>query len=275
MTVDGLPEVVCSARVAMGLSQVALAQRAGISASYLSRIEGGSWLKGGPTPSDSVLRALARALDLSSSRLIELRDATRLPTQTRRTRNGRGPYAVLIGDEAVQQAAVDVVERSPQGGTLRITDVARLEHPRCPMHEGQVAHWDAIGRRLAEDSDALLYRVCSATEEHFDLVRAKTAHLAGRRDPASIGNIRTRFCFGNPLMFDVIVTEQEVLIGVPDRRGHPYLRAALVVDDPDFVQAMRAWYDEFAWEATCDCSDVRYPTAEQTLDSIEARLRPM
>ena len=41
--------------------------------------------------------------------------------------------------------------------------------------------------------------------------------------------------------------ESSALIAVPDRRGHPELRSALVVDDPDFVNVLRDWFDEYVW----------------------------
>ncbi|MGH9278512.1 MAG: helix-turn-helix domain-containing protein, partial [Acidimicrobiales bacterium] len=86
---DGLGSTVRAARLSLGLSQAALARRAGISPSYLSRIEGAAWLNGGPWPSDGVLRALARALNLSSTSLIERRERARGAAPAPARGNGR------------------------------------------------------------------------------------------------------------------------------------------------------------------------------------------
>ena len=75
-------------------------------------------------------------------------------------------------------------------------------------------------------------------------------------------------------MLDVLIGDHEAFIGLPDRKGHPHLRAAILIDDPDLVDALRSWYDEFIWEATCECTDIRYPVAGSTLDAIADELHP-
>jgi transcriptional regulator with XRE-family HTH domain len=62
-----LGEFLIAARRRRHLSQATLAQRAGITGSYLSEIE-----KNGHIPSRTVLRALARGLELPESLLIAL-----------------------------------------------------------------------------------------------------------------------------------------------------------------------------------------------------------
>lgn len=72
-----LASAVREARLAAGLQQVELARRAGITPSYLSRIEGAAWNHGGPWPSDQILRSLARTLSLSSADLLDMRNRAR------------------------------------------------------------------------------------------------------------------------------------------------------------------------------------------------------
>ena len=108
---NDLADAIRDARVARNLSQVELARRVGVHSTYLSRLEGATWERGGPWPSDGVLRALARVLDLSSSTLIELRaSAQRIAegngrTVRLRSANRKASYAVSVGDQRVQSAA--------------------------------------------------------------------------------------------------------------------------------------------------------------------------
>ncbi|MGH9223494.1 MAG: helix-turn-helix domain-containing protein [Acidimicrobiales bacterium] len=271
---DDLAAMLRDRRRELGLSQVALARRAGISAGYLSRLEGGAWEQGGPWPSDKVLRALARALGLSSTRLIEARCQARGEGRARTARlSGPDAYTVVIGNDKVYEAVRGMVARNPRGGSLRTVDAYVLDYPAEPAGPEQLAFWEYVGDRLAGEPDTILYRVCASTAEYFPLIRAKTDKLAGGRDPASIGNVRTRFCFRNPLAIDVVIGEQEAFIGLPDRKGHPHLRAGIVIDDPDLITALREWYDEFVWESTCDCTDIRPASAHESLDRVAERLR--
>lgn len=229
-----LATVVLEARRAAGLSQAELARRAGISASYLSRIEGAAWERGGPWPGESVLRALARALGLSSTDLVALGRAARSghgpPPGTGRLARGRGrlPYAVTVGHEDVDGAARDLIARNPPGGTLRSVAVGPA---RGPSYE------DALASVATVDPTTMLYRV-----------RGAAGALDGPATAASGGNVRTRLTSADPVAFDVLIGDHEVLLAAPDRRGLPYLRPGVVVDDPDFVTALRHWFDESVWD---------------------------
>ena len=258
-----LAAVVARARRAAGLSQADLARRAGISASYLSRIEGAAWERGGPWPADSVLRALARALGLSSTDLVALRQEARarhdlsVPSRSPARAGRRVPYAVSVGAAEVELAARGVVDRNPARGTLRTAQVYVLDQPGDP---GAPSYIDALADRVTATPETVLYRVCGSTARHRDLLRSTVDRLAGP-------NVRTRVVVGNPLVLDVLVGDHEALIAVPDRRGHPHLGACVVVDDPDFVAALRDWFDEAVWDPPSG--------AEQHLNPAGARgVRP-
>ena len=126
---------------------------------------------------------------------------------------------------------------------------------------------------MSNDPESTLYRVCASSADNIALVRQTAVRLAGGRPPADVRNIRSRFCFGNPLVLDFIIGANEALIAIPDRRSRPSLRACVVVDDPDFVTAMQDWYDEFIWEPACDWVELSYDTLDTALDEVEARLR--
>jgi len=81
--------------------------------------------------------------------------------------------------------------------------------------------------------------------------------VASGRPPVNAGSVRTRFTASNPLVLDVVIGDHEVFLAVPDQPGFPDLRAGIVVDDPDFVAALRAWFDESVWDAPCGYADVR------------------
>jgi transcriptional regulator with XRE-family HTH domain len=264
-----LATAVREARRAAGLSQAALARRAGISASYLSRIEGAAWEHGGPLPADGVLRALARALGVSSTALVALRVAARDRQATgagppaRATR--RSPYAVRMGPEEVDTAARELIGRNPATGTLRSAQVFVSDEPG---DRASPSYLDALGSTMAASPDARLYRVCASDRRHLVLARDTVDRVAGGRSPEEAGNVRTRIAFCNPLVLDVLVGDHEVLLAVPDRRGHPRLRAGIVVDDPDFVAAVRDWFDETVWDSPCGYADIRGDMVDDAFAAI-------
>ena len=146
-----------------------------------------------------------------------------------------------IGSEEVDAAARDVVVRNPPDGSLRSAHVLAQE---ADPHEP--SYLDTLASAMAARPDAICYRV-----RFSDGRRA-----AGGRPPAGAANVRTRVAFANPLVLDVLVGENEVFLAVPDRRGHPCLRAGIVVDDPDFVASVRDWFDESVWDARCGYAEV-------------------
>lgn len=249
-----LAGVIAEARRAAGLSQAHLARRAGISPSYLSRIESAAWERGGPWPADAVLRALARALGISSTELVALRRAARdrqAPAPALARRGWGTRCEVSVGPQAVDAAARDLVVRNPLDGALRSAQVLALEaDPDAP------SYLDTLGSAMATRPDAILYRVCASDRRHVGTAQATVERLAVGRSAAAF-NVRTRFAFANPLVLDVLIGDNEVLLAVPDRRGHPHLRAGVVVDDPDFVAAARDWFDESVWDPPCGYADVR------------------
>jgi transcriptional regulator with XRE-family HTH domain len=269
-----LSSAIAEARRGAGLSQAALARRAGISPSYLSRIESAAWERGGPLPADGVLRALARALGVSSAALVALgrkaRDrqaALTGPTSPRARASRRSPYAVSMGPGAVDAAAREVVGRNPAQGTLRSAQVLVAD----PLgDEGlEPSYLDTLGTTLAATPDAMLYRVCACDKTSLGTARATVDRLAGGRGPAQAGNVRTRIAFANPLVLDVLIGDHEVLLAVPDRRGRPHLRAGIVVDDPDFVAALRSWFDETVWDPKCWYADLRGDAVDDAFAAIE------
>jgi transcriptional regulator with XRE-family HTH domain len=264
-----LAGVITEARRAAGLSQAQLARRAGISPSYLSRIESAAWERGGPWPADAVLRALARALGISSTRLVALRRAARdrqVPPPPGRG-GWRTPYAVSVGPEAVDAAARDLVVRNPHNGSLRSAQVLTLE-----ADPDEPSYLDTLGSAMASRPDSILYRVCASDRRHVATARATVERLAGGRSPSGAVNVRTRVPFANPLVLDVLIGDNAVLFAVPDRSGHPHLRAGIVVDDPDFVAAVRDWFDESVWDPPCGYADVRGDGIDDPFAAIEDSL---
>lgn len=262
--------MIAEARRRAGLTQAALSRRAGISASYLSRIESGSWERGGPLPADGVLRALARALDLSSTALVALRQAAKDGRTAPTGRGGahrRSSYSVSMGPSDVDRAARDLVGRNPSHGTLRSAQVFMSGGPGgCELGP---SYLDALGSAMEAQPDAILYRVCASDRPNLGTVRSTVDRLAGGRPPGQAGNVRTRIAFSNPLVLDVLVGDHEVLLAVPDRRGAPRLRAGVVVDDPDFVAAVRDWFDESVWDPPCGYADVRGEGIDDAFAAID------
>lgn len=206
----GLAGVVRQARRERGLTQVELARRAGMHPSYVSRIEGASWERGGPWPSDLVLRALARELGLSSTRLAKLKGEARPDggSVERRMRNWPGPGAAgaAIGDVDVDALAARLIAAVPPSADLRMTGAALGPSARNALADRVAAH-PAPGRGLRR--------------------------VAGRRGA-----------------LDVLIGEHEALVVVPAANGAA--PAALSIDDPDMVAALRDWFDGLVGAAPPD-----------------------
>jgi hypothetical protein len=199
---------------------------------------------------------LARALALSSTELVGLRNRARSaqpqhPPQPEglARANGRPPYAVRIGADEVDAAARRLVAGNPRRGTFRSVQVSAPQ-PTARTDQPASTYVDALADRLADSGESLLYRVCAPSRHQPDPVRSTV-------DRRSAANVRARVAFANPLVLDVLIGEHEALIALPDRRGHPHLAACVVVDDPDFVDAMREWYDEWVWEPPGGNGEIR------------------
>ncbi len=238
---SGLAARVRAARVDRGLSQAAVARRAGISPSYMSRIEGAAWKQGGPWPNPAVVRSLARALSASSTELLALWELERPVraaggTARRRRRSMGLDFVVSIGPARVSRAAVMVVEQTPPGGGVRLaesgtwrpaTGANRAPSPPAPDHVR------ALADKVLADPTCLVRRICSD----------------GSAAEAGLASEHTRCYPGPPPQVEVIIGEHLVLLALPDRRRGSSLAASVTVDDPDFVDAARTWFDEELWDA--------------------------
>jgi len=244
-----LADAVREARLATGLQQVELARRAGITPSYLSRIEGAAWNNGGPWPSDAVLRSLARTLSLSSADLIDMRNRARRRAAGRGEREpvrnwlpGRTAVRNVVCDDGgpdVYEAAAGLVDRNPAQGTLRIATMVPAGHPPGDTERRRL-YGDALRRKLDDHPGTTCFRVVG------------TGAALSDGAEAGPGNVRTRSCVANALSADVLIGDNEALIAFPTSRDRPDLRACVVVDDPGFVRALQEWYDEFVWDPSGD-----------------------
>lgn len=277
-----LANTVRDARLAARLTQAEVARRAGITPSYVSRIEAAAWERGGPLPSEPVLRALARVLNCSSTQLVEFRRGERQSVDVSMsgrgwTRYGGTNYAVTVGNDDVNLAAQRLLERNPRRGSVRLT-THLLENCRQGPGLRDARYAEVLAHKLAHDTSSILYCMCVIGLGDMDRLRSMTERLAAGREPNTVHNIRIRCCFAPPSTFEVIVGEQEALIAVPDRRGHPFLRAGLVIDDPDFVGSLKDWFDDFIWEPQGPHIDIPLDRLDEAIEQVRrllgSRLEP-
>lgn len=197
------------ARLAAGLSQREMARRAGLSAGYVSRLEAADWEAGGPLPSDRALRAMARVTRVSSTDLLGLRDAVRA-----RLRPNSAPQP---GGWARANG------RMPYSVTVGAAEVAAEVAGVVQRNpEGSAVRTTS---HLLPATDRTLHRLRSGAD-------------ADRGGPRSGGR-------GAAPALELVIGEVEAVIVVPGPPGRA--RAALTVDDPDLLRALRLWFDDLAW----------------------------
>lgn len=250
-SVGGLAATLRQARREARLSQAEVGERAGVSASYVSRIECAAWRDGGPWPSEQVLRSLARVLGLSSTGLIDecqdersqLSDAVGADSRRGGWPGPRYGYSAHTGDDAFYEAGRRLLSSQPGRSKLRVTNL--LPGPsQEPQRNSEMEYLRALADTLTHDPGAVLCRVAS---ESCPGIWEMTEKLVGR-DPQFPRRIRSRLCPRNPLVLDVVIGTVAALIGFPDRRADAYPRACILIDDPDVVRAMQEWFDEFVWD---------------------------
>ncbi len=218
-----------------------VAGKVGRSRVWLNRVELGYAKDGSfPLPTDADLAGLGQLLGLDASELLALRDEARreLEAGGRRRRSQpkrkqgpgrRAQVEIFRGDENVYRAAAELLERQSPEARLKVTHVVTLQADPAGIRPYQREYVCALAGFLRENwRTAFLERAVHApSPEGLRLARAKTEALAGGRDATNVRNIETRYCFGNPVLLDVLIGEREAMISVPDHRGHPTLSASM------------------------------------------------
>ncbi len=171
-----------------------------------------------------------------------------------------------MGPEAVDAAAREVVRRNPPQGTLRSAQVFVAES--LDGDELEPSYLDTLGTTLAASPDAMLYRVCASDETR-----------STRHEPPSIGcradDRRDRPAMSAPgspsptrLSSTCSSATTRCCWPCPTGAASPHLRAGIVVDDPDFVAALRNWFDETVWDPKCWYADLRGNTVDEAFAAI-------
>jgi len=183
-------------------------------------------------------------------------------------------YVVSDGDgQEVYRAAADLIARNPQGGSLRAATVDPAARPPGNA-EGQALYVDALRRKLADDPAATYLGVAGTTARGSEMLHHLTLQQQLPGD-AGAGRVRTRFALDNPLCANVLIGENEAVIAIPARRDRPDLLSCVVIDDPDFVRAMREWFDEFVWEPPGGWVEADAASTDEGPDEVERRrVRP-
>lgn len=215
--------------MSLGLSQAAAARHAGISPSYLSRIEAAAWENGGPWPSPSVIRALARVLSVSSGELMVLWEEGR-PVRQGRPKGWCGfdgeEYSVSIGASVVARVAAELVAATPPGSRLRLAESG------ASTGADGASRVPVLAEGVLVNSACLVWRVCPLS--------------SAARLP--LGDAARTRCYAGPSSgVEVLIAEGWVLLVLPGSEAS-LLPAAVAVNDPDFVGAARAWFDEELWD---------------------------
>jgi transcriptional regulator with XRE-family HTH domain len=135
---DALGHTIKVARADLGIERAELAERAGISYSYLAAIENGQ-----KQPSSQVLLALAEALGLRSHELLE-------SAENRRDRNLTGEYPTWLAGKPARTPMVAASMAAPAAPPLREDFVKEMARLARDLSEDDRAVLLVLARRLAE-----------------------------------------------------------------------------------------------------------------------------
>lgn len=169
---------------------------------------------------------------------------------------------VIIGNDAIYQAATRLVQNSPPRARLWATSM----RPYIALGEeapGFNLYFQTILRRLKQDPESQYLRAIRAVgERRWKNLRKQTEELL------SCPNASVRFYLENPLVLDCLIGEREAIIGFPDRTTYPHLGVAVLIRNPEAVECLRQWYRDFIWEAPLRKREIRSEEDLQEIDRI-------
>lgn len=174
---------------------------------------------------------------------------------------------VIIGNDAIFQAATRLVQSSPPRARLWATSLwlYALLGEEAP---GFAPYFKTILSRLEQDREAQYLRAIRAVgKEGWQKLRRRTQELL----LLPYHNAVVRFYHENPLALDCLIGEHEALIGFPDRATYPHLGVAVLIRDPDAVKNLRQWYQDFIWEAPVEKREIR---TEKDLEDLDRHFGP-
>lgn len=167
---------------------------------------------------------------------------------------------VIIGNDAIYQAATRLVQNSPPRARLWATSMWLYTTlgEEAPSFN---PYFQTLTNRLEHDPESQYLRAIRATgKKGWAQLRRRTQELLSHH------NAGVRFYLENPLALDCLIGEREAIIGFPDRATYPHLGVAVLIRDPQAVECLRQWYRDFIWEAPVEKRDVR---TEKDLEELD------
>lgn len=149
---------------------------------------------------------------------------------------------VVIGNDAIYQAAIGIVRRSPPRSRLWATSM--WLHPTLRDEApGFRPYFQTILNRLRENRESQYLRAVTArTSQSWEVLRKQLEELL------ACPNAAIQFYVDNPLTLDCLIGDREALISFPDRATYPHLGIAIQIRDPEAVESLHQWYQDFIWE---------------------------
>jgi len=176
--------------------------------------------------------------------------------------------ATRIGNEKVHREATDMIRRAPRNDKLRAA-TSWFYGVTGPHAEWFDKRLKTLVDRVSNDNDDDKSFECriamsASSKEDWQVLRLDIEKLMHHTKE------KQRFFYKNPLVLDCLITKNEALIAIPWSRVDPHLAAGILVRDPDMVEPIQRWYDDYVWDSLSGSMDVG---GEPQLREIERRVK--
>jgi hypothetical protein len=167
---------------------------------------------------------------------------------------------LVIGSDEVYRAATRLIQESPPSARFWATSIW-LYSAKPAEAPGYRGYSEVLLRKLSQDKETQYLRAFTArTAQNWQIAKQNVL------ETLPLPNAQAKFYFENPLVLDCLIGEKEAILGIPDRGSFPHLRSGIVIRDPQMVDSLRQWYQDFIWNSSVDKLEVKNDTDLQTIE---------
>jgi transcriptional regulator with XRE-family HTH domain len=269
------------ARRARNCTIADLAEQLGRSREWLNRVELGYSEDGTnrpPTASDlqNIIDRIGDGLSVKPAYLMELGaeverlyDAERI-TYRKTPRLGKVARVELVmGADQVAAAITGLLLQQQSDATIRNTGI-RTSDGFIHTPPARKRYGEEIGKFLSKNPNALFKRVeFAGSARHLSAMREADMRLAHNKPITEVHNAKLKYRKQNPFQLHVLIGQREAIITFPQSSAHASSSLALYIDDRNFVEALRGWYDEVLWDGPGESTMISFERFEESFDAVK------